>query len=152
MKSFLIYWRAKWNNEQWIARRRHTWFSFPENVWYNCPQILVWYDVLSVLWFCSHSLLWFNFVPTACYDVLGRDCFRYKDTDCVGPFETWARANCSLRCGYCPRKSPFFIGGWGEGERVDGQRNKVGCNIIYAILFSFAFNFFNVSFVKVFFH
>lgn len=45
--------------------------------------------------------------PTkACYDVLGRDCFRYKDTDCVGPFETWARANCSLRCGYCPQKLP----------------------------------------------
>ncbi|XP_065927072.1 uncharacterized protein [Magallana gigas] len=42
----------------------------------------------------------------ACYDVLGRDCFRYKDTDCVGPFETWARANCSLRCGYCPQKLP----------------------------------------------
>uniref|UniRef100_K1R8F1 Brain-specific angiogenesis inhibitor 1 n=1 Tax=Magallana gigas TaxID=29159 RepID=K1R8F1_MAGGI len=42
----------------------------------------------------------------ACYDVLGRDCFRYKDTDCVGPFETWARMNCSLRCGYCPQKLP----------------------------------------------
>eukprot|EP00105_Crassostrea_gigas_P009414 XP_011424357.1 PREDICTED: uncharacterized protein LOC105326186 isoform X2 [Crassostrea gigas] len=49
-----------------------------------------------------------NTPPTeeACYDVLGRDCFRYKDTDCVGPFETWARANCSLRCGYCPQKLP----------------------------------------------
>ncbi|XP_061171099.1 uncharacterized protein LOC133180644 [Saccostrea echinata] len=41
-----------------------------------------------------------------CSDALGRDCFQYKDEDCVGVYETWARANCSLRCGYCPQKLP----------------------------------------------
>ncbi|XP_048770723.2 uncharacterized protein LOC125676895 [Ostrea edulis] len=41
-----------------------------------------------------------------CYDVLGRDCFRYNDDQCVGPYETWARQNCSLRCGYCAKKLP----------------------------------------------
>ncbi|XP_056015303.1 uncharacterized protein LOC125674517 isoform X2 [Ostrea edulis] len=41
-----------------------------------------------------------------CYDVLGQDCFRYKDEQCVGPYETWARQNCSLRCGYCAKKLP----------------------------------------------
>ncbi|XP_078341778.1 uncharacterized protein LOC111101544 isoform X1 [Crassostrea virginica] len=42
----------------------------------------------------------------ACYDKLGDECFRYKDTDCVGPYEAWARSNCSLRCGYCPQRLP----------------------------------------------
>ncbi|XP_062576545.1 uncharacterized protein LOC134238430 isoform X2 [Saccostrea cucullata] len=42
----------------------------------------------------------------ACTDALGRECFRYKDEDCVGVYETWARANCTLRCGYCPQKLP----------------------------------------------
>ncbi|XP_062612928.1 uncharacterized protein LOC134274687, partial [Saccostrea cucullata] len=41
-----------------------------------------------------------------CTDALGRECFRYRDEDCVGVYETWARANYSLRCGYCPQKLP----------------------------------------------
>ncbi|XP_062586598.1 uncharacterized protein LOC134248186 [Saccostrea cucullata] len=48
----------------------------------------------------SNRLVW-----EECTDELGtRECLRYKDEDCVGVYETWARANCALRCGYCPIK------------------------------------------------
>ncbi|XP_061173322.1 uncharacterized protein LOC133182493 [Saccostrea echinata] len=44
--------------------------------------------------------------PEECHDKLGRDCFKYRDDQCVGKYSMWAREHCALRCGYCPQKLP----------------------------------------------
>ncbi|XP_033756389.1 titin-like isoform X7 [Pecten maximus] len=32
------------------------------------------------------------------------DCDYFQDTSCFNEYESWARRNCALRCGYCPGK------------------------------------------------